>query len=214
MGMGSAVRQRLGGLEGPAIDLYRSIFINLEDFAASAASLGPARRILEIGAGDGVCGQRLTEAFPEAEYLGIDIAPGPGGMFRGDASRATFRSVSTTDLIAEGPEPFDLVVIVDVIHHVPSAARQQLLEDAAQLTAAGGTILVKDWERDAGRLAHGLVYTADRYVSGDRTVDFASRRELRAIIDAGLPGFSPVFEGRIPPLRGNVLYGLRRTDGS
>jgi 2-polyprenyl-3-methyl-5-hydroxy-6-metoxy-1,4-benzoquinol methylase len=214
MGMGSAVRQRLGGLEAPAIDLYRSVFISLEDFAASAASLGPAARILEIGAGDGVCGQRLTEAFPEAEYLGIDIAPVSGGMFRGDASRAVFRSVSTTDLIKEGPRPFDLVVIVDVIHHVPAAARQQLLEDAAELTADNGTILVKDWERDAGRLAHGLVYTADRYVSGDRTVDFASRRELRAIIDAGLPDFSPVFEGRVPPLRGNVLYGLRRTGRS
>ena len=43
------------------------------------ASLGPARR---SGAGDGVCGQRLTEAFPEAEYLGIDIASSPGGMYR------------------------------------------------------------------------------------------------------------------------------------
>ena len=26
-----------------------------------------------------------------------------------------------------------------------------------------------------------------------------------------LPGFTTVYEGRIPPLRGNVLYGLRRT---
>ena len=110
--MGSVVRRRLGGLETPAVDFYRSIFITLEDLAASAASLGPAKRILEIGAGDGVCGKRLTEALPDAEYLGIDIAPRPGGMFRGDRTRATFRSISTTDLIAEGPEPFDLVLLV------------------------------------------------------------------------------------------------------
>ena len=212
MGMGSVIRQRLGSLEIPAADLYRSIFINLEDFAASAASLGPAKRILEIGAGDGSCAQRLLEVLPDAEYLGIDIAPNPGRLFRGDESRATFRSISSSDLISEGPGVFDLVVIVDVLHHVPAAFRTPLLQDAATLTAPAGTILVKDWERDASRVGYGMVYAADRYVSGDKTVDFASRQELRRLIDVSLPDFTPVFEGRIPPMRSNVLYGLRRTD--
>lgn len=208
MGIGTAVRHRLGRFEIPAAEAYRNRFINLDDLATTVASLAQPKRILEIGCGDGAFGERLCRVYPDAEYLGIDISPHVGRLFRGDRGRAEFRTMLSSDLVAEDPEPFDLVAIVDVLHHVPEQLRRSILVDAGTLTAPDGTIAVKDWERGRG-LAHLMAYAADRYVTGDK-VRFPSRDELRELIDAGLPGFSAVCEARIPPRRNNVLYLLRR----
>jgi 2-polyprenyl-6-hydroxyphenyl methylase/3-demethylubiquinone-9 3-methyltransferase len=207
--LGTAVRTRLGRWEIPAAELYRSAFINLDDLAASLASLGPVKRILEIGCGDGAMADRLCTAYPDSEYLGIDIAQSPGRLFRGDPSRATFRSISSSDLLAERPEPFDLVAIVDVIHHVADDLRAAVLRDAAELTASDGLLAVKEWERGRG-LAHVMAYTADRYISGDNTVRFMEPAELRSLIRETVPSFSVVCEARIPPHRNNILLALRR----
>lgn len=209
MGLGTAVRTRLGRWEIPAAELYRSAFINLDDLAASLASLGPVKRILEIGCGDGAMADRLCTVYPDAEYLGIDIAENPGRLFRGDPARATFRSISSSELLAERPEPFDLVAIVDVIHHVADDLRTAVLRDAAELTANDGLLAVKEWERGRG-LAHVMAYTADRYISGDSTVRFMEPVELRSLIRETVPNFSVVCEARIPPHRNNLLLALRR----
>jgi 2-polyprenyl-3-methyl-5-hydroxy-6-metoxy-1,4-benzoquinol methylase len=209
VGIGTAIRHRLGRWEIPAAEAYRNRFINLDDLATTLASLTTAKRILEIGCGDGAFGQRLCAAFPDAEYLGIDISPVAGRLFRGDRQRAQFRTMLSGDLVAEGPPPFDLVAIVDVLHHVPEPARVPILTDAAALVAPDGMIAVKDWERGRG-LAHVAAFTADRYVTGDKNVRFPSREELRSVVDAGLPGFEIRCEARIPPRRNNVLYTLRR----
>ncbi len=209
MPIGSATRQLLGRWEIPAADFYRNRFINLEDLAATVASLTDAKRILEVGCGDGVLGEHLTRAFPEAHYVGIDIAPEIGRLFHGDASRAQFQSTSTGDYLAQDVEPFDLVVVADVVHHVAEQARLPLLRDCGDLTAPTGMLAVKEWERGSG-LAHATAYVADRWVSGDATVRFHSRSELKDLIAAALPEFRPVCEARIPPRRNNVLYALRR----
>jgi 2-polyprenyl-3-methyl-5-hydroxy-6-metoxy-1,4-benzoquinol methylase len=188
--------------------MYRSRFISVDDLGRTIASITQAKRVLEIGCGDGAVAEVLCREFPAASYLGIDVAPAPGRLFGGDRSRATFRSLRSADLLAEAPEPFDLVVIVDVVHHVAESERKALLQDAAAMAAPGGMVVVKEWERGSG-LAHMAAYTADRYVSGDKTVRFLSGTELRQLIEAGLPGFGVVCEARIPPRRNNLLLALR-----
>jgi SAM-dependent methyltransferase len=209
VGIGTTIRHRLGRWEIPAAEMYRNRFINLDDLAATLASLGPAKRILEIGCGDGAFGQRLCKVFPVAEYVGIDIAPTAGRLFRGDGSRATFRAISSAEFLAERPEPFDLVCVVDVVHHLPEELRVPVLADAAALTTTDGVIAVKDWERGRG-LAHVMAFAADRYVTGDKNVRFPSREELRGYLDRALPEFEIVCETRIPPRRNNVLYVMSR----
>ncbi len=196
-------------LEGPAAEAYRSVFINLDDLADTLASLGPATRILEIGCGDGSMADRLCAVFPQAEYVGIDVAPEPGRRFTGDRARAEFRSILSSELVAEHPDPFDLVVVVDVLHHVLDGDRAALLADAASLTRPGGIVAVKDWERDRSA-AHALCYGADRYVSGDTTVRFMAGDELRGLVRSSLTGCEPLLEARVPPRRNNVLFALRR----
>jgi 2-polyprenyl-6-hydroxyphenyl methylase/3-demethylubiquinone-9 3-methyltransferase len=208
VGIGSSIRHRLGAFEVPVSNAYRSFFINLDDFAEMVRSVAPAERILEVGCGDGSLVQRLAGLYPEAEVLGIDISAEPGRLFDGDRSRVSFRSILTGDLLAEQPLGFDLVVICDVVHHVPHAQRAALLTDARALLRPGGHLVVKDWE-PTRTLAHGLAYFSDTYVSGD-TVAFPTRSELRSQLAALLPDDEIVAEARVPPRRNNFAVVVRR----
>lgn len=207
--IGPAVRSRLGKWEIPAADAYRSVFINLEDCATLLSSLWPSSaRILEVGCGDGSFGERLLAKFPAATYTGIDIAESPGGLFRGDASRATFESISSSDFLARSPGVFDLVVVVDVLHHVPPALREQLLRDVQTLTAPGGHYVIKDWD-PTRTLGHYAAYGADRYITGD-AIQHVPLADMKGMVDTWL-GDPLYIESRVPPRRNNYLLGYTRS---
>lgn len=186
------------------------MFINLEELARTTARLAPsASRILEIGCGDGSVADRMNRLYPDADYLGIDVGHSAGRRYTGDVWRARFRSMTSSQLVEERPEPFDLILVVDVLHHVPShAARVQLLQDAAALVAPGGRLLIKDWERHAG-LVHRLALLADRYISGDRMVAFMSGPELRGLLSLAVPEMSIDEVTWVQPHRANALYALK-----
>jgi 2-polyprenyl-3-methyl-5-hydroxy-6-metoxy-1,4-benzoquinol methylase len=209
MGIGTAVRHRLGRWEVPAAEFYRARFIDLDDLAAKVGRLVAPKRILEIGCGDGAFAERLTATYPDAEYTGIDIASTAGRLYNGDPERAVFRSMFSSDLIAEDPAPFDLVVIVDVVHHIPVDLRPAVLRDAAQLTAPDGVLMVKDWERGRG-LWHYMAFFADRLVTGDKNVRFPTQDELRTLLATALPEFVVQETDRIKPRHNNILYAMAR----
>ncbi|HEY7858785.1 MAG TPA: class I SAM-dependent methyltransferase [Candidatus Nanopelagicales bacterium] len=212
MPLGSSVRGLLGRYEPAAIRLYRGRFIDLDALAATIASVAPdSMRVLEIGCGDGAMMESLQRQLPATSMLGIDPGvPTPGRMFDGDRTRVTFEESLTSDLIARGEPPFDLVLLVDVLHHVADVDRQTVLDDAATLTAPGGTLIVKEWEAGKG-LGNRLAFVADRYVSGDVTVRFMRRDEMQALVDNAVPGWQRTCEARIPPRRANLLLSYRRS---
>lgn len=211
MPIGAAVRRALGPLEPMAIRTYRNAFIDLDSLALTIGSLVPdAKRVLEIGCGDGAMAAALRRVLPNIELLGID--PGiatPGRMFDGDRNGMEFRKILTTQLIEEGVEPFDLVILCDVLHHLQETDRVQMLRDAATLTAPGGTVALKEWER-LGGVGTAMAYCADRWVSGDATVRFMPLSEINELIDQAMPTWHRTCEARIPPRRANVLVTLRR----
>jgi len=205
--IGPAIRTRLGKYEIPAADAYRSFFINLEDCAELVSSLWPAKRILEVGCGDGSFGQRLLDRFPDAYYVGIDISEAPGRLFRGDESRAEFHSLPSSEYLSTDPEPFDLVLVVDVLHHVPHELREALMQDVRKLTAPGGHYAVKEWQ-PTRTVSHWAAYAADRFITGDR-ISHLDMELLKSQISGWL-GDELVIEARIPPRRNNYLLGYRR----
>jgi 2-polyprenyl-6-hydroxyphenyl methylase/3-demethylubiquinone-9 3-methyltransferase len=209
VGIGTAIRHRLGPYEHTVAEGYRAWFINLDDFARTVASIVDPVRIAEIGCGDGAVAERMCREFPGAHYTGIDIAPDPGRLFRGDRAQAQFHSVSSSDLLAQAPPPFDLVMLVDVFHHLHVDLRVPTIRDMDALCRPGGTIVIKDWAR-ALNPAQFASYMSDRYISGDRQVHYASRTELRAAIQAGIGQAHLVCEARIPPRRNNIMFGLRK----
>jgi 2-polyprenyl-3-methyl-5-hydroxy-6-metoxy-1,4-benzoquinol methylase len=213
MGMGTFVRHRLGRFEIPAANLYRSAFISLRSLAEQIAAVAPAGRILEVGCGDGCLAQQLSRVYPEASYLGVDVAPTAGRLYRGDPGWAQFRTMAVQDLLAEQPEPFDLVLLVDVIHHVPPEIRDEVLCCSAELVREGGHLMVKEFERNHGPYYH-LTYAADRYITGDKGVRFMTMPELRSMIDnTRLIGFGSPRGCRVRPAHNNILVDIRRENG-
>jgi 2-polyprenyl-6-hydroxyphenyl methylase/3-demethylubiquinone-9 3-methyltransferase len=209
MGVGAAVRHRLGPLEHTAAERYRAAFINLDDFVRVVASLTRPSRIIEIGCGEGAVAEHICREFPAAHYTGIDIAPTPGRLFRGDRQQAEFHSISSSEILDREPEPYDLVMLVDVFHHLGEELRSPTIRDLNALCVTGELIVVKDWERTRTP-AHIACYVAERYVGGDANVRYLSRLELWKAIQAGLDGADLVCEARIPPRRNNLMFALRK----
>jgi SAM-dependent methyltransferase len=204
---GALVRRLLPDrIERAVADTYREAFVDLDDLARTIGSLGRFESAIEVGCGEGALASRLVRTTA-ATLVGIDIAPSPGRGYDGPVERATFRQQRVEDLAATGAQA-DLVVLSDVVHHVPAAQRLDFVATCRRLVRDGGLLAVKEWERRRNP-AHALAYGSDRYVSGDRGVSFVDRDELLALLTSAAPGMAVVCEARIPPRRNNLLVALR-----
>lgn len=210
MPLGPAVRQHLGPLEQTAAALYRRLFFTLDCFTDRVLTAVPdATRILEVGCGDGDVATKLVAAYPGAGYVGIDPAPTAGRRYRGPA-RAAFLSTEVGQLTAQA-DRFDLILIVDVLHHVPDDAdRAAIIRDAVTLLDEGGCLVVKEWERN-GSLPYWAGWAADYYISGDRQVRYWSRDDLLDFMRRAAPELRHERTLSVHPWRCNALHVYRST---
>ena len=202
MTIGSTVRRMLGPrFERIAADRYRRMFVDLDALAGTIAGLGSFDTVIEIGCGEGALLTRIMDLAPAATAVGIDIAANPGHGYSGRNTNVTFRQASVDTLVAEHQQ-FDLVVVSDVLHHVPLADRRTFLESCRELVASGGTIVVKEWVRRRN-VVHLAAYVSDRYISGDAGVHFYTEAELRGLF-ADVFG-DAVLVDHVRPHRNNVM---------
>src|SRR6185436_13791496 len=89
--------------------------------------LQPDSRALEIGCGVGPLTQLLAEALPQGSVVGTDLSPKSV-----DAARERLASFGNAELVAgdvlevEIDERFDVVVLPDVIEHIPLESHDAL----------------------------------------------------------------------------------------
>jgi 2-polyprenyl-3-methyl-5-hydroxy-6-metoxy-1,4-benzoquinol methylase len=211
MSIGRAVRTRLGRFEAPVSDFYRSRFIDLDACARLLGETVGGSSILEVGCGDGQMAEKILDRFPGSTYAGIDVAPEVGRLFRGDSTRARFQSIDSRSFLGTTPERYDLVLLVDVLHHVPRAARDDVLDDVRELTAPGGHYVLKDWIRSRS-VAHLAAWASDRLLTGDR-VQYFDDEELRGLVPARFPDDPEMLASEIGPRKNNLLLVYRRAKG-
>ena len=204
MAIGPAIRRMFGPLERPVSEMYRSIFVDLTAFVDQIQQWAPASNILELGCGEGAVMERLVKAFPKASITGIDITPRIGRLFRGDSARVTFKRQTIQDFAPENLASFDMLVVADIMHHIPWEYHKEVLLAAATVLRPGGYFILKDWERRAN-LAHTLCYFSDRYITGDH-IRYKSAEELRALIHDVLGANCIKAEKRIPPQVNNIAF--------
>jgi 2-polyprenyl-6-hydroxyphenyl methylase/3-demethylubiquinone-9 3-methyltransferase len=205
MSIGSLVRAALGPAE-PAIGrAYRRAFFDFAAFSATLAGWAKPERILDVGCGDGLSTRQLAIAFPFAQLVGIDVAPAVGKLFDGDRSRVSFRSESVDAFVSAHPASFDMVVLADVLHHVPPSGREALLRRACGALREGGLLVVKDWERRTN-LAHLFAWFSDRFITGS-PVWFETAAGLRALVERSAGAVER--EVRLPPWRNNLALLIR-----
>jgi 2-polyprenyl-6-hydroxyphenyl methylase/3-demethylubiquinone-9 3-methyltransferase len=204
MGIGASVRRAFGPWERQVASAYRGIYLDLGDLEQVLAGQVPqAARILEVGGGEGAVTELLARTYREASILSIDITPRIGRLYAGREDRVEFRHASVGEVAHEQPRAFDLVVVTDVLHHVPQGMRENFLGEVYRCVAPGGQLVIKEWARSPTPI-HWLCHASDRWLTGDR-VAFLTPDELRDLVARAVPGLQRAGEGRIAPWGNNFF---------
>jgi 2-polyprenyl-3-methyl-5-hydroxy-6-metoxy-1,4-benzoquinol methylase len=211
--IGRTIRRALGPYERQASELYRRIFIDLEDMSAVVRAWVTPERIIEIGCGEGALAERLVRDFPTALYTGIDIIPHLGRMYSGPTDRVKFRQITAEEMSREHAGAFDLVVINDVLHHVPVDLRPSILCASRKLLIPGGRLILKDWVRRPTPI-HAAVYIADAVIGGDRGVSYMTADEQRRLIADSFGDNAVLEERSVRPWRQNLAFHVEAPGGA
>ena len=197
------IRKMFGPYERQIAEAYRSIYIDIDAFVQQLHRWKPdAVRILEVGCGEGAVTQRLSVAYPAAEITAIDVTPRVGRLFQGCSSRVRFLQSTVQEVAISEGERFDLVVLSDVLHHVPEEIRQSLLAAIRDALAPGASFVFKDWERSNAPI-HWLCYASDRWLTGDR-ISYMSRSEMRQRLARVFGDAALMDEMRVKPWWNNL----------
>ena len=169
MSIGATARRLLGPFEVSASRAFRSLFFRIEEFGELLARSSQPERILEIGCGDGLLAEELAQRFAHASITGIDIDAEPGRLFAAKRTdQVRFYTCAAPEFTREHPGEFDLVVLCDVLHHVESGARSEILSAAGRALDRGGLLIVKEWEA-LPTLWTGITGVIERRISGSYT---------------------------------------------
>lgn len=203
MSLGPLVRSMFGPYERQISEAYRGIYFDLDSFVCCAKQWRPtAGRLLEVGCGEGAVTERLKSAYPQAEITAIDISPRLGRLYQGPRDAVRFIQCNVQDIAAAEAGRYDLVVLCDVLHHVPLHLRRNLLDAIRMTLAPGGALAIKEWERNATPI-HWLCYASDRWLTEDR-ISYMTRGELRETLTASFGAAAIVDEARFAPWSNNL----------
>jgi hypothetical protein len=171
--------------------IYRRLAVDLELVARGFPRLADGAVILDVGGGDGEALNHVLRLNPGARATMIDLASRLGDSLapelRGRVEVLPETSVAEYARLGR-PAP-DMIILSDVVHHVPAAEREGLLAGIRDLLGGAATrLVIKDVEPGSGRAK--LLYLADRYVSGDANVSFIPRTAMRELVLRVFPGAS------------------------
>lgn len=202
------MRHAFGRHERRISEIYRRVFVDLDAFVASVRNgIRAAEQVLEIGCGDGLVTERLARAFPGSSLTAIDICPDPGRLFQEDRSRVRFLRTSAQDLNAAEGTRYQLVIVADVLHHVPYEQWSTFLASVATTVADGGMLVLKDWIRE-WTPAYMMGYLSDRFVTGDR-IRYPCEKELRSLARETFGSEAIRSEFRIRPWHCNLALVIQ-----
>ena len=205
--IGRVVRRLAGSLEPRLAQAYRAIFFDVEGFAQRIVSLEEPALVVEIGCGEGALVDALAPVLPRTRFVGVDISPQVGRLFRGDVSRVQFARADATAIAHEFAGQADLVLICDVMHHAPPLAQRELWDAAARLVRpSAGRLILKEWVKN-GTPIHHFGWVSDRFITGDRVTYQPRAHWARA---AAAAGWAVEAEWTLAPWATNHAFVLRR----
>ena len=111
------------------------------------------------------------------------------------------------EIAATESAQYDLVVLTDVLHHVPIDFRAGLLDAIRTVLAPQGALVFKDWQRNYAPI-HWLCYASDRWLTGDR-ISYMTRQEMRDCLAHSFGKDALIAEARVGPWRNNLATLVR-----
>jgi ubiquinone/menaquinone biosynthesis C-methylase UbiE len=130
-------------------------------------------RLLDIGSGDGSFAKIAVEAG--ANVTGID--PNPEAVLKAkiQVPQAKF-AIGTAEKLPYGDASFDIVVIVNTLHHVPIPEMELALLEASRVLDARGFLIVVEPS------AEGSFFEALRLVEDETDVRMAAQLALKKAV--------------------------------
>lgn len=117
-------------------------YVQLQEEVAGATGEGPARSILDLGTGTGETARRLLERHPGAALTGLDENRDMLARARQVLPEVRLLEGRLEDPLPAGP--FDLVVSVLAVHHLPGSAKGDLFGRIAESLEPGGRFVLGD----------------------------------------------------------------------
>jgi SAM-dependent methyltransferase len=115
-----------------------------------ALALQPAARVADIGAGTGYFSARLANMLPQGRVYAVDVEPDMVRYLEARAKRENLRNLTAVAGAPDDPrlpEKVDLILLVDVYHHIEDRARYfRALRGALR---PGGRIAIIDFTLDS-----------------------------------------------------------------
>jgi len=130
------------------VDRQTKVGINLRHEAILAwllrFGMSPEDRVLEIGCGAGPLTQLLAEALPRGSVFGADLSPRTIEAAEERLGRFDNANVVAGDVLEvdAGSEPYDVVVLPDVIEHIPMEMHDALFGRIASWVKPQGFVLI------------------------------------------------------------------------
>jgi predicted methyltransferase len=115
-----------------------------------ALGLRPDAVVADIGAGTGYFSARLSRMLPQGKVYAVDVEPGMVKYLGERAQRehlANLVPVRGKSDDASLPEPVDLVLLVDVYHHIDD--RSRYFDRLKNSLKAAGRVAIIDFRMDA-----------------------------------------------------------------
>lgn len=152
----------------------------------------PHHRVLDLGCGDAGLARRLG---PVAQLDLVDASAAMLERVRPEAIRASSVNLIHGDFATAPPGPYDRLVSIMALHHVPHDSIKQVLRTCVARLAPGGLLF----------LGESFLDTAD--LDDDRTIDRISEVYTRKIFNAARQGATSHALKDVQ-IAGRVLNGL------
>jgi cyclopropane fatty-acyl-phospholipid synthase-like methyltransferase len=184
---GQLARKLLGPLFPIVGRRYRSFGVDLQKVSECLPWLPESAHLLDIGGGDGDLLNFILERNPTARVTMIDIASGIGAWVKPELKeRVTILdATSIRDYARMGQPTPTAVLLSDVVHHVPERDRDAFFNDLATLLGSQQSDLIIK-EVTPGSFRARVLYWMDRYISGDKNVEFLTPYELEQLVRRNL----------------------------
>lgn len=114
-------------------------------------------RVLDVGCGGGLVSEPLARLGAQVTGVDAGIANIKAAMVHAESHGVSvdYRAGTIEGLIAAGEKTYDLVIALEVVEHVPDAAR--FLADCAAMVKPGGLMAVATLNRTAKAFALAIV---------------------------------------------------------
>ena len=177
-------------------------------------SLVPRKgKILDLGCGYGLLANLLAARHPGRSVTGLDLNATRIDVARRSAVGRRNITFYHADLEDIAESRFDVIIMTDVLHHIPREKSGRLLSIAVSRLQASGRLIILDVDR-VPAWKHYAARTIDRLLNPGAPLYYRSREEMRQLLER----FSLQVEMTIPSHRGlplsDIIYVCRKNPPS